>query len=127
MKGLLPDSVISKMNPKDRPRGWVSGEEAQRRFKRGEEKNLQRLVANWLNLQGIYYEQERMDKRTSGKVGRPDFRCCVKGKFVAIECKAEGCKLTDEQVHEFSRIHMSGGVTLIAWSLQDVISFIQTL
>lgn len=33
----------------------------------GQEKALQRLCAQWLTLHGIYFECDRMDKRTSGK------------------------------------------------------------
>jgi hypothetical protein len=126
MKLPLPDSIVSKMSPKDRPKGWISGEEAQRRFKRGEEKKLQRLVANYFNLRGIYYETDRMDKRTSGKVGRLDFRCCYQSRFVAFECKCEGEEPTKEQEYEMARIWNSGGVAKAVYSLQDVIDFLRT-
>lgn len=122
-----PDSFVSKLPKECRQKDWISGDEAQRRFKRGEEKTLQRLIANYLNLNGIYFEQDRMDKRTSGKVGRPDFRLCYHGNFVAIECKADGESLSPEQFREFIRIRQSGGLAYVAYSLQDLISFLPTV
>jgi hypothetical protein len=120
MNGPFPDSFISKMEKKDRPRGWMPYDEAKKKFIAGEERKLQSLVANYLNLHAIYFEQDRMDKRTSGKKGRPDFRCCYRGRFLAIECKAESGRLSSEQAVELARIRKSGGYTCVAMLLEDV-------
>ena len=44
-----------------------------------------------------------------GRSGIPDFICCFKGKFMAIECKAGVGKLTALQHRELQRIQDAGG------------------
>lgn len=48
-----------------------------------------------------------------GRSGIPDFVCCYKGKFVAIECKAGKGKTTALQDRELDRIQKSGGVAIV--------------
>ena len=50
---------------------------------RGQEKALQRLCAQWLTLHGVYFESDRMDRLTSGKCGRADFRICHHGHWLS--------------------------------------------
>ena len=115
-----PDSFTSKMAAKDRPKGWMSSKDAHAKFTSGEEKKLQKLIANYLSLHDIYFECDRMDKRTRGKVGRPDFRICYRGRFVAVECKTEVCQPTTAQFLEFARIRRSGGLVLLVRCLDDM-------
>ena len=44
-----------------------------------------------------------------GVAGIPDFICSVGGKFLAIECKAEGGRLTAMQVKTIDDINRIGG------------------
>jgi Holliday junction resolvase len=48
-----------------------------------------------------------------GVSGVPDFIVCVKGKFLAIECKANGGKTTALQDKHLNDIKTSGGVALV--------------
>lgn len=48
-----------------------------------------------------------------GNSGVPDFIVCVKGKFLAIECKADGGKTTALQNKNLNDIKLSGGVALV--------------
>lgn len=125
----LPANVLDKMNPKDRPKGkagWTA-EECAQKFQSGEEKKLQGLVNNWLLGNGIYFESDRFDRRTSGKRGRPDFRICVEGRWLAVECKAEGCKLSFAQACTLGEISRSGGRIAVAYCLDDVIKAVNEL
>ena len=65
---------------------------------------------NWLNLQGAWVFEQRMDKRTRGKRGVPDRLACVDGRFLAIELKVTGNTLQREQEMECERIHWAGGI-----------------
>lgn len=47
--------------------------------------------------------------------GIPDYICCKRGRFLAIEVKAEGGALTPLQEKTLNDIHMHGGRTFIAW------------
>ena len=48
-----------------------------------------------------------------GRSGIPDVVCCVKGKFLAIECKARLNKTTALQDREISRIHTAKGHAMV--------------
>jgi len=48
-----------------------------------------------------------------GSSGVPDFLICHHGKFVAIECKANGGKTTALQEKHLADIRGAGGVSLI--------------
>lgn len=48
-----------------------------------------------------------------GRSGVPDIICCLKGRFVAIECKANGNKPTELQLRELHKINKAGGVTFV--------------
>lgn len=108
----------------DRGTRWEHGvktaEETREMWARGEEKKLQSLIANFLNMRDIYFEIDRMDRKTSGKVGRPDFRICYRGCWLAIECKAEGGKLSKEQAATLEKIRKNGGVAIVAFGLPAV-------
>jgi len=56
--------------------------------------------------------------------GVPDLLLCVKGKFVALELKAPGKKVTRLQQHQMERIKDSGG---LAYVIDDFDIFLDTL
>lgn len=120
---VIPNHVLERMSATDRRKFGKAGmtaAECREKFQRGEENKLQSLVANFLNLRGIYFETDRMDRRTSGKKGRPDFRICYRGRWIAVECKADGGVLSPEQVTTLAAIRKSGGVAIVAFGLPAV-------
>lgn len=48
-----------------------------------------------------------------GRSGVPDIICCVKGKFLAIECKAGKNKPTELQEREIDKICKAGGTAIV--------------
>jgi hypothetical protein len=48
-----------------------------------------------------------------GRSGIPDIICCASGKFIGIECKANGNKPTPLQQRELNRIRQSGGFVMV--------------
>jgi len=64
-----------------------------------------------LKEHGVYYA---MPIGTGyGNSGVPDFLCCVRGKFLAIEAKAGKGKTTALQDKHLADIEKAGGYTLI--------------
>ena len=116
-KGMMKDS-----DRKSFGREGMTGDEAKKRFQKGEEKKLQALISNYLNLHGIWFTWQRTDKRATSRVGTPDF-LCVKpgGTFLAVEAKASGGTLSREQAVALSEIRNLGGIAIVAYTLQDVI------
>ena len=68
-------------------------------------------VKKVLNDIGAYYA---MPVGTGfGNSGVPDFLVCLRGRFYAIECKANGGKTTALQDKHLADIRGAGGVSLI--------------
>jgi pantoate kinase len=51
-----------------------------------------------------------------GNAGVPDFLCCFGGRFLAIEAKAAGGKVTALQQKNLSEVERSGGM---AWVVDE--------
>jgi len=75
------------------------------------ESKVKAKIKTILKEHGVYYA---MPIGTGyGNAGVPDFLCCVNGKFVAIEAKANGGKTTALQDKNLRDIESAGGVTCI--------------
>jgi pantoate kinase len=48
-----------------------------------------------------------------GNSGAPDFIACVMGRFIGIECKANGNRVTALQQDNLDRIEQSGGYAFV--------------
>jgi hypothetical protein len=48
-----------------------------------------------------------------GNSGVPDVLCCYEGRFIGIECKANGGKPTALQIHNLNSIEIAGGIALL--------------
>jgi len=61
-----------------------------------------------------------------GSSGVPDFLCCIKGKFVAIEAKAGKGTTTALQEKNLKSIRESGGLTAVIYetNLSDLEKFV---
>jgi hypothetical protein len=83
------------------PEGWVK-------------KVVKELLEHW----GVHYLMPMQNG-----MGKPslDFLCCVRGKFLAIETKAPGKKLTLRQTQTIDAIRTTGGVAVVVndWRSTD--------
>jgi len=66
------------------------------------ESKVKAAVVKLLKQNGVYYFFPAT--HGYGRSGVPDIVCCVKGKFLAIECKAGGNKPTALQEKEIAAI-----------------------
>jgi Holliday junction resolvase len=48
-----------------------------------------------------------------GRSGVPDIVCCVRGRFIGIECKAGDNKPTALQTRELDNIRRAGGIAVV--------------
>lgn len=64
-----------------------------------------------LKRRGVWYCMPR--GQTFGRAGIPDFLCCHKGKFIAIETKAGRGRATPLQLRELKDIFGHQGIALI--------------
>lgn len=76
------------------------------------EGKVKKAVAKVLDQHKVYYFFPATGGY--GRSGIPDIVCCVDGKFMAIECKAEGGEITALQHYELTKIESAKGFTFIA-------------
>ncbi len=125
MNAALPDNILRHMSKSDRAKLGKAGRTATEVLERGvvkAERDLQTQIEAWLRLKGYAYFRQRMDKRSTAKVGTPDFLICVRGRFIAVECKVGKGQPTEAQSRELTRVYMNEGYATVAKSLQDVIT-----
>ena len=88
-----------------------------------------------LNIKAVLKEEEvyyAMPIGTGwGNSGVPDFLCCVNGRFLGVEAKANGGKPTALQKKNLKDIELSGGYTAVinenASDLQYLVELIKQL
>jgi Holliday junction resolvase len=76
------------------------------------EKKVKRKVMAQLKLLRTAYVVTPMSGGF-GNSGVPDVLCCYKGRFIGIECKANGGRATALQLHNLNSIDIAGGITFI--------------
>lgn len=75
------------------------------------ESRVKARVVAVLKGRGIYYFYPM--SYGMGRSGVPDLVCCANGRFLAIECKANGKKPTAIQEAEIALIRRAGGTVLV--------------
>lgn len=76
------------------------------------EAKVKKMCRDILVAEGVYFFSPAANGY--GRAGIPDIICCVRGRFLAIECKAGAGKLTALQMREISSVVEHGGVAIIA-------------
>ena len=75
------------------------------------EKKVKEAIKRVLKQEGVYYFMPATGGY--GRSGVPDFVCCVKGYFLAIEAKAGSNAPTPLQLREMDEIRKAGGVAIV--------------
>ena len=55
-----------------------------------------------------------------GRAGLPDILCCIAGKFVAVECKAERGRVSEAQQRQHEFIRRRNGIVIIPHSVDEL-------
>ena len=75
------------------------------------EKKVKDKVVQILKAHGVYYFFPAT--HGYGRSGVPDIVCCVRGRFLGIECKAGNNKTTALQDREIAAIQAAGGIAVV--------------
>jgi len=129
MTGVLPQNIVDRMSQEDRaayaktvgyPNAGLTSNEAREKAIVKDEKELQKQVAGYLRMLGLWYAQSRMDRRTANTVGTPDFITVYKGQPVFWECKTPwAAKLRPEQAETRDAIIAQGGQWRLITALSE--------
>lgn len=90
-------------------------------MKLGAERNVKREIKKALTKLNVWHYMPSAN--VYGRGGIPDFICCLKGRFIAIEAKREkeGAKgLTPLQIMESKKILAHGGEYHVVWSQETL-------
>jgi Holliday junction resolvase len=75
------------------------------------ERKVKKKVIEILKQHGAYYAMPVASG--FGNAGVPDILACLKGKFIGIECKANGGKCTKLQLSNLEQIQKAGGIAMV--------------
>lgn len=78
----------------------------------GEEKKIEEKIKKFLKERNIYFNK---NLGTIGQLpGRPDIEAVCRGKYLAIEVKAPGKKMSEAQKVHARKIIKNGGIFILA-------------
>jgi hypothetical protein len=110
---MLPANITRCMSEADQRAVSSSGKSAAETRAAAvakDERELQKQLANYLRLLGLWFTQSRMDRRTSNTVGTPDFVFPYRGAAVYWEVKCPWSRaLRPEQAKAREAILKQGG------------------
>lgn len=91
------------------------------------EGKVKEAVRKFLRARGVWFYQPVQNGM--GRVGIPDFICCYKGIFIAIETKAPGKMhtVTANQQRVLDEIKEHGGLSLVVDSVDSLAPVFDTL
>lgn len=125
---ILSQSFLKCLDPDERKRLGKAGllaSEAQARYDAKSEKRVHTQIENWMRLNDIFYVHSRTDRKTTNKVGLPDFLFAwpFAGEIrpVAVEVKVNGNKLSTEQANVRQQMIRNWWKYFLVSSLGDMI------
>lgn len=119
----LSNNILTKLDPETRKQlGQLTAREATEKNDRDLERQMHVEVARELYRNRIYFIEARMDKRSTIKVGHPDFTCILKGYVFLIELKVKGGRpLSSDQLGVIDELRQSETEVLVAYSSLEAI------
>lgn len=75
-------------------------------------------ILKWLRQNGAFAEKTHGSEYT--RIGMPDIIACCSGRYVAIEAKYPGGKVTDAQERCLLEVTVAGGIAFVAEDIWEV-------
>ena|SRR5438876_9589024 len=124
---VLPESYRRCLSPQDRKAlSQPTIEESKKIGEARLERDLQKLIYSELLRRGLFFHYSRSDRRTTTRLGTPDFALPIHGKYVAIECKTPTGFQTQEQLHVQTKIELQGGNYHLARSFDEFLEVLKS-
>jgi hypothetical protein len=118
------EGLLQSLPPEERKRLGRAGmtkAEAQAKYAAGRERELKSDVIKEVRRRGGWEYDQPMSKKTRGRPGVPDLIICYRGYFLAVELKAAGGTMSQEQAQEAVAIRKAMGRFVLAYSVNDVV------
>lgn len=81
------------------------------------EKRIENQIKQYLDSIGAWHIKTHGNMFS--RAGTPDVLACVNGRFVAIEVKQPGGRVSPLQMAHIKLINQAGGVAFVAYSLEE--------
>ena len=83
------------------------------------EKEITKSIRHYLNMKGIFHYKQWQG--LGSLHGIADIIGILNSRYLAIEVKRKGGKLSDKQEQFLNRVRAEGGIGLVCYSLEDLI------
>jgi hypothetical protein len=128
----LPDHMLRLMSPEARRKEFpgvagMTSDEVREHVKVKDERELQRMISDYLRLHQIAFINPPMNKKSTLPEGWPDFTFAYRSHPIAVECKVWGEKPRPSQITTMDRMRENGWVVLVAYKLADVQELMRTI
>lgn len=87
------------------------------------EKRIEHQIRQYLDSLGAWHIKTHGNMFS--KAGTPDVLACVNGRFVAIEVKQPGGRVSPLQKAHLKLIRQAGGVAFVAYSLEETKEYLK--
>lgn len=112
--------------------GKLRNKSATKPRRRNPESAIVKACLEWLHAHGIWAWRQNAavvpGRRFNGMPGQADIiglvsRACAGGRFLAVECKTETGRLTEDQVVFLNRVKAHDGLAVVVRSVADLEAF----
>lgn len=127
IKAAIPENISKLMSATDRKAIGVNARthgEACLVHDLRLEKTLQKLIRNELLRRGIVHQWCRMDKKTTGTPGWPDFYWPMAGRPLWLEAKSETGKCSEDQLKCHEALSKQGACGRVVTNFDQVKVFL---
>lgn len=87
------------------------------------EKRIEQSIQRYLDSIGAYHIKNHGS--IYSRAGTPDITACINGKFVGIEVKKPGGRVSPLQAAHIELIKQAGGVAFVAYSLEETKEYLK--
>jgi len=125
--GPLPNHILKLMKKEDRPEGvaGMTTDEVAEMNDKQTERDIHDDIESYLRRNRIPYDHSRMDKRTTNKVGDPDFKIYMFNHVLFLEVKKPDGKLSPEQIKRIEELQLRGNTVEICYSYDQAKNLIE--
>lgn len=81
------------------------------------EKRIEKSIQGYLDSLGAYHIKNHGS--IYSRAGTPDITACLNGRFIGIEVKQPGGRVSALQAAHIELIKQAGGVAFVAYSLEE--------
>jgi hypothetical protein len=119
---IIPEHLLVLMSKEDRKflgKTGFTAQEVADLIDKKTEKQIHDDIESYLRRNRIPYDHSRMDKKSTNKVGDPDFKVYVRNRVLFMEIKKPGGKLSDEQKVRINELNAAGNEVYLCFSYDE--------